>query len=186
MVPSLEKYFRSFAVPALLVALALHTASGFFPLGIVIAKISAPLVLGVLAAHALDNPISFKYIAAITYPRACSLLWLAAVMILAWINAHELPLSIAMTCLVVSSVIRPDHALAWFFDWEPFQSIGRVSYGMYMLHQLCLGFLRKAAPLPPIALFGCGSVITYFVAQASFRWYESVFLRMKERFSHQG
>lgn len=186
VVPSIEKYLRSLAVPALLVALALHVASGYFPLGIVLAKISAPLVLGVLASHALDNPKSFKYIAAITYPKACSGLWLAAVFVLAWTNANELPLSIAMTCLVVSSVIRPDHALAWLFDWEPFQSIGRVSYGMYMLHQLCLGFIKRAVPLPPAALFACGSVVTYFVAQASYRWYESVFLRMKERFSHQG
>jgi peptidoglycan/LPS O-acetylase OafA/YrhL len=186
VVPSIEKYFRSFAVPILLLALALHLASAFFPLGIVIAKISTPLVLGVLAAHALDNRKSFKYIAAITYPKICSSLWLAAVIILAWINADELLLSIAMTCLVVSSVIRQDHALAWFLDWEPFQSIGRVSYGMYMLHQLCLGFIKKAVPLPPVALFAVGSVVTYFVAQASYHWYESVFLRMKERFSHQG
>jgi peptidoglycan/LPS O-acetylase OafA/YrhL len=186
VVPSLEKYFRPFAIPALLIALLLHLAAAFFPLGVVLDKISTPLVLGVLAAHALDNPKTFKYIAAVTYPKACSLVWLVAVVILAWINAHELPLSIAMTGLVVSSVIRTDHAMGWLFNWEPFQSVGRVSYGMYMLHQLCLGLIKKAVLLPPVALFGCGSVMAYFVAQASYRWYESVFLRMKERFSHQG
>ena len=186
VVPSLEKYFRSLAVPVLLVALALHLAASFFPLGVVLDKISTPLVLGVLAAHALDNPRTFKYIAAVTYPKACSVVWLAAVIGLAWINAHELPLSIAMTGLVVSSVIRSDHAMGWLFNWEPFQSVGRVSYGMYMLHQLCLGLIKKTVLLPPVALFGCGSVLAYFVAQVSFRWYESFFLRKKERFSHQG
>jgi peptidoglycan/LPS O-acetylase OafA/YrhL len=185
VIPSLEKYLRNWAVPALLLAIGLHLAAQFFPLGIVIAKISLLLCLGVLAAHALDNPNSFRYIAAITYPKICSLFWLVAVIVLAWFNANEVFLGPAMALLVVSSVIRRDHALAWLFNWEPFQAIGRVSYGMYMLHQLCFTVLKRIFPFPPPAdLFAVGAVLTFLVASASFRWYESIFLRMKKNYAH--
>lgn len=185
IVPSLEKYLRPFAVPLLLLAVALHLACAWVPLGIVIAKISTPLCFGVLAAHALDNERSFRYIAAVTYPKLCSAFWLVAVGVMAWINANEVLFGISITGLVVSSVIREDHGLAWFFDWAPFQAAGRVSYGMYMLHQLCLNPLRKVAFLQPVTLFICGSVLTFFVASLSYRWYESIFLRMKERYSSE-
>jgi peptidoglycan/LPS O-acetylase OafA/YrhL len=183
VVPSLEKYLRSFSVVAILFSVGIHLAGAWIPLGIVIAKISTPLCFGVLAAHALDNPKSFRYLAAVTYPKVCSLGWLLAVVVLAWVNAHELLLASAMTGLVVSSVIRTDHGLAWLFEWSLFQSVGHVSYGMYMLHQLCLNALRKAFLTPGLDLFACGSVLSFFAASASYRWYESVFLRMKEHYS---
>jgi peptidoglycan/LPS O-acetylase OafA/YrhL len=187
VVPSLEKYLSSFAVPAILLAVGLHLASAWIPMGIVIAKISTPLCFGVLAAHALNSASGYRFLAAVTYPKFSSVLWLIAVIAAAWTNAHEILLAMAMTGLVVSSVIRPDHYLAWFLNWEPFQSVGRVSYGMYMLHQLCLSFLKKAVPsLPPAALFAAGSVVAYIAALASYRWYESPFLRMKKRYEHSG
>jgi peptidoglycan/LPS O-acetylase OafA/YrhL len=89
-----------------------------------------------------------------------------------------------MTALVVSSAIRRDHWMAWLFDWEPFQSVGRVSYGMYLMHQLCINVIKRVVPaLPPIGLFAAGSVVTYGVALVSYRYYESIFLRIKERYS---
>ncbi len=185
VVPSLEKYLRRFAVPLLILAVAAHLLSGWFSLGVVVAKISTPLCFGVLAAHALNDEKSFRYIAAVTYPKICSGIWLVAVGVLAWLNAPEVLLATSMVGLVVSSVIREDHGLAWLFDWAPFQAAGRVSYGMYMWHQLCLGPLRKIAYLQPISLFACGALLSFLVASASYRWYESIFLRMKQRYSYE-
>jgi peptidoglycan/LPS O-acetylase OafA/YrhL len=186
VVPSLEKYLRNWAVVMIAAAVAIHIAAGWWPLGIVVAKISTPLCFGVLAAHALDHPKSFRYISAVTYPKICSALWLAATIVLALLNANEILFSTAIVGLVVSSVIRPNHGLAWLFDWWLFQSVGRVSYGMYMLHLLCLNLVKRVLPLPPIGIFACGSVVSYFVALASYFGYESIFLRMKKRFAHSG
>jgi peptidoglycan/LPS O-acetylase OafA/YrhL len=141
--------------------------------------------LGVLTAHGLDSEEGFRLLSTVTYPRFCSLAWLLAVIGLAWLRAPELVLSIAMVGLVASSVVRRDHALAPLFNWGPVQAVGKVSYGMYMWHQLCLSLIRKFIPLPPIALFASGSVGAFAVASASYHWYESIFLRMKSRFSHQ-
>jgi len=183
VVPWIEKYLRVLAVPAIAVLLALHLASAWVPLGVVIAKISTPLCLGVLAAHGLDDKRTFGWFAAVTFPRCSAVLWLAAVLALAWINGPELLLSLCMVGLVGSTVIRPDHSLAWLLNWGPFQSAGKISYGMYMLHQLCVNLIKRTAHLPPVALFGVGTLVTYAAAFASYRWYESIFLRMKARYS---
>jgi peptidoglycan/LPS O-acetylase OafA/YrhL len=182
IVPSLEKYCRPFAVPVLILALVLHFASAWIPLGIVAAKISTPLCFGVLGAHALDHQSSFRYVAAVTHSKVWAPAWLLVMLALASISAPEILLATAMTALVVSAAIRPDHGLAWFLNLSPFQSIGQVSYGMYMMHQLCLNLLKKLLPLSPFVLFACGAILTFGVATASYRWYESIFLRLKERY----
>ena len=181
VVPSIEKYLSSLAVWLIILAVGLHIASGWIPLGIVIERISTPLCFGVLAAHALDNEKSFPYIAALTRPKWCSAVWMIAVIACIWTNAQDVLLATTMTGLVVSSVIRPDHGLAWFLDWAPFQAVGRVSYGMYMLHQLCLNLLKRAVhfPLPPFPLFAVGSLVAFCAAWTSYRWFESPFLRLK-------
>lgn len=183
VVPSLQKYVRSYTVLVILAAVALHLIGEEWPLGIVIAKISTPLCFGVLAAHALNSDRSYRILAAITYPKICSSIWFVLVILFAWTGVHEVVLAFAMTCLIVSSSIRPDHAMAWLFDCAPLQSIGRVSYGMYMWHQLCLNILKRSGHLSGIGLFMAGSILSYGVALISYRWYESYFLRLKSRYS---
>jgi peptidoglycan/LPS O-acetylase OafA/YrhL len=185
IVPSLQKYLRSYTVLVIIAAVALHLVGEVWPLGIVIAKISTPLCFGVLAAHALNKERSYRILSAVTYPKISSLIWFVLVILIAWTGVHEVVLAFAVTCLVVSSSIRPDHAMAWVFDCAPLQSIGRVSYGMYMSHQLCLNLLRRSSHLSGIGLFVAGSILSYGVALISYRWYESYFLRLKSRYSSE-
>jgi peptidoglycan/LPS O-acetylase OafA/YrhL len=183
VVPSLQKYLRSYAVLVIIVAVVIHLLGEKWHLGIVIAKISTPLCFGVLAAYALDDERSYRILSVVSNPKISTLIWFILVILFAWTGAQEVVLAVAMTCLVVSSSIRPDHAMAWLFDWDPLQSIGRVSYGMYMWHQLCLNLLRSSAHLSGISLFVVGSIFSYAIALISYRWYESYFLRMKSRYS---
>ena len=65
--------------------------------------------------------------------------------------------------------------------------LGKISYGLYMLH--LTGILIALSLLHPVwgwqllAAKGLGFVITVLLALASYRWIESPFLRLKDRFA---
>jgi peptidoglycan/LPS O-acetylase OafA/YrhL len=70
-------------------------------------------------------------------------------------------------------------------DW--IVRLGKVSYGLYLLHLTGL-LLAKSALHPTsgaalLATKGVGFVLTILLAFASYRWIESPFLRIKDRFS---
>lgn len=66
-------------------------------------------------------------------------------------------------------------------------SLGKVSYGLYLLH--LVGLLMAKSLLHPISggailrAKAIGFVITILLAFASYRWVESPFLRLKDRFA---
>jgi peptidoglycan/LPS O-acetylase OafA/YrhL len=65
--------------------------------------------------------------------------------------------------------------------------LGKVSYGLYLLHLTGL-LLAKSALHPTsgtalLATKAVGFVVTIILAFASYRWIESPFLRIKDRFS---
>lgn len=71
-------------------------------------------------------------------------------------------------------------------------SVGKVSYGIYVIHPLLIMLLSGLYRTWGLANSGIGSVIliylivtiaTYFVAWLSYRFFESPFLRIKDRFS---
>jgi peptidoglycan/LPS O-acetylase OafA/YrhL len=65
--------------------------------------------------------------------------------------------------------------------------LGKISYGLYMLH--FLGLLIVMSPFQSLhgfklhAIQALGLVVTVFLAMASYRWVESPFLRLKDRFA---
>jgi peptidoglycan/LPS O-acetylase OafA/YrhL len=70
-------------------------------------------------------------------------------------------------------------------DWVV--RMGRISYGLYMLHSIALVFMLDL--LHPrwgwklLATKALGLVMTVLLAWASYRWLESPFLRWKDRFA---
>ncbi|GAA3434134.1 hypothetical protein GCM10018954_037380 [Kutzneria kofuensis] len=91
-----------------------------------------------------------------------------------------------MTLLVAACVLREDHGLAGLLCARPVNWIGTVSYGMYLLHMLVLVPLAKLLDRlgynPPLLRFVLVVGVTVLVASASYRWFESNFLRQKRRF----
>ncbi len=65
--------------------------------------------------------------------------------------------------------------------------LGKVSYGLYMLHftglLIVLSLLRPAYGWGLLAAKALAFLLTVFLALASYRWIESPFLRLKERFA---
>ena len=66
--------------------------------------------------------------------------------------------------------------------------LGKISYGLYMLHEFAHFCAMRMVPAStPIGLVGqslVGLTLTVVLAAASYRWLESPFLRLKERFAH--
>jgi peptidoglycan/LPS O-acetylase OafA/YrhL len=66
--------------------------------------------------------------------------------------------------------------------------LGKISYGLYVVHEfahLCAKMIRPAStPLQVAEQSVIGLALTILLAAASYRWLESPFLRLKERFAH--
>ncbi len=89
-------------------------------------------------------------------------------------------------------LIRSGSPLARVFTWRPLVRLGQVSYGFYVFHDLphdlyhhvCarLFHTQRSVDLGVAAL---ALVCTTVLSILSFRFYETPFLRLKSRFSHQ-
>lgn len=93
---------------------------------------------------------------------------------------------LCMAALVASCVVREDNGLKRLLHLAPLRRVGTVSYGVYLLHMLCLqgiyelearGFISG-----PFARFAATAVVTYACAELSYRFLESPFLRLRNRF----
>lgn len=155
-----------------------------------IVMIAPPICLGVVLAHLLHERRTFEVLAPVLGHRAASVVLLAGTVaaILGGLNFASYML---MVLLVGACVMREDHALAGLLSVRPAVSLGQVSYGIYLFHMLVLQavewMLRQlefsfGAVPQPIVSFALALPLTWAAAVASYRWYESIFLRMKERF----
>ena len=65
--------------------------------------------------------------------------------------------------------------------------LGKISYGLYVVHEFgryCAArFMHPSTPLGVIVQSIVGLGFTVLIAVASYRWLESPFLRLKERYS---
>ncbi len=66
---------------------------------------------------------------------------------------------------------------------------GRMSSGLYVFHSLALRISDQLIHIRGYNLQGvlrivCAAILTLILAAASYRWLESPFLRLKEKFSH--
>jgi peptidoglycan/LPS O-acetylase OafA/YrhL len=152
-----------------------------------LAGIPLAICFGVLLAHAMHHPHSFRALRRIYPGRGSSLLWLAVlVACLSWPRAPEFLVHACAALFVGACVYREDHWLAALLRWRPLVHVGAVSYGIYLLHMLVKNAVLQSAhaarlelwPLAPFLLTVLGSVA---VATLSFRHFESIFLRMKPR-----
>ena len=83
------------------------------------------------------------------------------------------------------SVLGAQHG---FFRSGALIYLGKISYGLYVLHEFAhfCAILIVPASTPVMVLVQSivGLTLTILLASASYRWLESPFLRLKERFAH--
>jgi len=189
------------ALPIMIMCLmiGLRAATDTGALGLVVPKnslvwtmaagIAIPICLGAILAQSLHSERWFLRIRLFIGHR-----WAAPIILLMLVASLAPSRNIwewvrwPLACLLVGAcVIREDNGIAWFLRWKPMAYMGVVSYGMYMLNTLVLDCLKpifnRLGPHHPLLWFPIALAGTVLVASLSYRFLETPFLRLKERFS---
>jgi peptidoglycan/LPS O-acetylase OafA/YrhL len=148
--------------------------------------LSPPICLGALAALLLHRPSTFRWSA-----RWLGWRWSATAALVAIIAALIFPsqvlLYVAMTWLVIACVLRPSRQpLGQFLMYPLVKYVGIVSYGIYMLHVLCINLVRHLLHLGagPV-LFVVGLAVSVAVAGISYHFFESPLLSLKDKLARR-
>ena len=153
-----------------------------------------PIMLGVLLAHGLHSPNWHARLAPVLGHRLMPLVAAAAVLAICTFapldltGVPRLSIHLAMVVLVGSCVIREDHVAMSLLRLPPLVRIGLLSYGIYLFHMFCrhgckVILDKMGLPAEPW-LFPLTLIVTVIIAQISYTFYESRFLKLKDRFSH--
>jgi len=155
----------------------------------IILSVAVPICAGALLAHALHWPRSYATLYRIMGNKMAAPL--ALVIFLASIASlspgWQLLTWVALPMLIGACVIREDNGLAFLLRLKFMAFIGTVSYGMYMYNTLVIKAARpalgRAGVHHPLLAYPCIVALTVLVAWLSFKYFESPFLAMKNRFS---
>jgi peptidoglycan/LPS O-acetylase OafA/YrhL len=201
--PSVEKFLKErwviiFSVSLILISTtaALGWLAPILPvkslLTMILKRISVAICLGVLLAHILHSRKSFAIAHKLVGHR-----WSCMIILAGLILAMQLPsrlhvlnfnlIYVFMMLLIGSCVIRNDHWLSKPMAWPPLALVGLLSYGIYLMHMLCCNAVRIALSAVGISykylVFPLTTILVLAVAWVSYTYFESYFLRLKERFS---
>ncbi|HWN31784.1 MAG TPA: acyltransferase [Pseudonocardia sp.] len=173
---------------ALLVAAALgvsfhlaHPERGTLPIEIV-KSIATPICAGALLGLVLHTRTGFTRLGGVLGHRATAPALVAVVGVVVAAGVSRDIIGTAMALLVAAMCVREDHLLARVLACRPLAYLGRISYGMYLLHMLCANLVR--VPLhrtSGLAVFGGTLALVILAASASHRWFEAPFLALKHR-----
>ncbi|MCA9304233.1 MAG: acyltransferase [Phycisphaerales bacterium] len=203
--PWIEKYLKFWGpvvFMTIMLAIAFLASSGMLGLQdgflrTVLESIMPGICLGAILAHLLHHPSTYPILAKILGWRFSSIVFLGLfVGYCALPTLNEWVVHSLGVLLVGSCVAREDHFLRPLCRIRIIRWMGAVSYGMYMLHMLAKNAYDKLAPklgagrvadllhLDPAILQFVGTTILVVIgATISFRYYESIFLKLKHRFS---
>lgn len=184
-------YLVPLVVAAALIGLDLAVESGglagLLPSGSlgrrVASSIATPIGLGALAALALAHRRSFGVLAYVLGSRLAAPVALLALLACVIVPAPPLPTHLAMTALVVATTVREDHGLAPVLQALPVARLGVVSYGIYLLHVSVITAVKAVLgrDVPALGVFVPTLVVSWVLAELSFRFFERPFLALKER-----
>jgi peptidoglycan/LPS O-acetylase OafA/YrhL len=147
-----------------------------------LASISPYICAGSLAAIALHHRAGFNWAwLAIGWPGSTLVAAGATIVTLAFNKLPSWCLIVAMTWFVSACVLRPaDQPLSWFLKARPIKHIGTVSYGIYLMHLLCINIVQRVVHLDKgLIVFMLALPLSIGVATLSFRFYEMPFLQLK-------
>ena len=154
----------------------------------------AAILLGALTAIALHHEGGFRRLYALFGHRWTAPAAFAALLVyfqFAPGNLSGLPflgMHLLMAIGLVSIVLREDHVMRPFFAARPIARVGEISYGLYLYHLIGLHFATVIAGHLPLGPGGAPWVVTLLfaaisiaIAEISFRWFETAFLKLKDR-----
>ena len=202
--PSVEKYLAKYVVPVLVLFIILNQLVSFGRNAIsdlvgsdawtrwnISQTTFTPILLGVGAAHLLHSERGYRLLGVFAASRWASSLCCLVLVALATVSPSDISgltrllLQLCMTAFLVSCVYREDHAMRPFLHFSPLRRVGKISYGMYLLHipLLALAAFLLHSNAASIPLFAVEVVLTIVAADLSFRFFESPILRLKRQYS---
>lgn len=95
-------------------------------------------------------------------------------------------LHLVMALILGSIVIREDHVAMAVLAFRPIARIGKISYGVYLLHLLGLYLASESLPMlgqasDGIVHIGLYLILSWVLAEISFRTYERYFLSLRHK-----
>jgi len=150
------------------------------------------LLLGAVGALILHTPLGFRWAwGYLNHTLTPAILFTA--LLLAWqflppvlLGWPNLVMHSLMLLIIVAVSIREDNGLAGPLSWRPVARIGEVSYGIYLWHLIGLHFATEFTEATNTSVLGSGlsNFVIYVglsiaIAELSYRFFESYFLKMK-------
>ena len=92
-------------------------------------------------------------------------------------------LALCAAVVIALVVLSPDGLVGRALAWRPLESLGHISYGLYLWHLPIFVISRNLFPsAPQVVLVPAMSALAIGVAAASYHYVEQPFLRVKEHF----
>jgi peptidoglycan/LPS O-acetylase OafA/YrhL len=102
-----------------------------------------------------------------------------------WRSVLGHPVTALASVAILLSVLGSQHA---FLKNKQLLYLGKISYGLYVIHEFAhfcaIRLVHASTPREVLAQSAVGLGLTILLAAASYRWLESPFLKLKERFAH--
>ncbi len=145
-----------------------------------------PILMGVLAAFLLDEAARHRRVMQLLGPPlvAVALCCLTAL----WLFSHRMShesfwdsqlLYVLMTLTLISVVIRPHN---WGLENPLLRHIGKISYGIYLLHMFVLSSVRKLpGGTDPLICFALTSTLSIGVAALVYQFFEKPIIDFYKR-----
>jgi peptidoglycan/LPS O-acetylase OafA/YrhL len=201
--PILEKNAKHI-IPILIVALlanqfvnfqreALGVWLGIPQLNHVMDTTFTPILLGVGLAYLLHHASTFGYCQNLLFRKYSAVLWLISLILTLSFAPDDISgfprllIHCLMMLLIGSVVVNERNKLMPVLSFPPIARIGAISYGIYLFHIYALvaadKILQKINLDQELMVFILGFTISIVVAELSYRFYESPFLKLKNKFS---
>ncbi len=204
--PSVERFLRrAWIVPLLLVLLAINQLCnfGFFenaltalygpsgPHRPVFLITFTPILLGVLAAHAMHDPRTGQAITGVLRNRWMPPLLMSLAMLVCQysngLRGITYPTVHVLFCLaLVAMVVNPRGIFSRTLQSRVLSYLGSISYGIYLYHTLIIWAIERVCEsrhvqLTPLQLFLVVAPSAIVVAGLSFRYFETPIMRRRHR-----
>ena len=145
-----------------------------------------PILMGVLAAVAIHTKTGFRMLHVLSKPWLLMLVGVSVVILLACyeIRGTSEPVAqmlyLLMTALIEGVAMRPRVPM---LGNRLLLHIGKVSYGIYLLHMLFIMATERLITANPVIVFPLATIGVVIGASVVFQYFEQPLLRYKKRFS---
>jgi len=204
--PFLEKYLSKKIFLILFIFILLNQLINFFRVPIfeflgapqinklfIVQITFTPILIGVVLAHLLHKKIGLSYLIPLIDKKYSAVLWLSLILVIIEFSPSNisgfprLSIQLLMVLLVGSVALRDDNYLNVFLTLKPIARVGAISYGVYLFHihgiMISKKLLQQVSIENHFIVFIVSFILTAFIAELSFRFYEKPFLKLKSKFS---